>query len=126
MNTYMNKVTIEMFSCFDTGKTPSQEEPERFYHGFVLGLMVELADKYVVTSNRESGFGRYDVVMEPRKQKDGGNSRCRMGRKRNWPIRQRKRCGRSRRRIMKHPLLQREFPEIGYGSMDLLSAGKRC
>ncbi len=72
MNTYMNKVTIEMFSCFDTGKTPSQEEPERFYHGFVLGLMVELADKYVVTSNRESGFGRYDVVMEPRKQKDGG------------------------------------------------------
>ena len=64
MNTYMNKVTIEMFSCFDTGKTPSQEEPERFYHGFVLGLMV--------TSNRESGFGRYDVVMEPRKQKDGG------------------------------------------------------
>ena len=68
MNTYMNKVTIEMFSCFDTGKTPSQEEPERFYHGFVLGLMVELADKYVITSNRESGFGRYDVVLEPRNQ----------------------------------------------------------
>lgn len=66
MNAYMNKVTIEMFSYFDTGRKPSEEEPERFYHGFVLGLMVELADKYVITSNRESGFGRYDVVLEPR------------------------------------------------------------
>ena len=65
MNTYMNRVTLEMFSYFDTGKGP-QREPERFYHGFVLGLMVELADRYVVTSNRESGFGRYDVMLEPR------------------------------------------------------------
>ena len=65
MNTYMNKVTSEMFSYFDTGKSPIGE-PERFYHGFVLGLMVELADRYVVTSNRESGFGRYDVMLEPR------------------------------------------------------------
>ncbi len=68
MNAYMNKVTIEMFSYFDTGRKASEEEPERFYHGFVLGLMVELADKYVITSNRESGFGRYDVVLEPRNQ----------------------------------------------------------
>ena len=67
MNFYMNKVTQEMFSSFDTGTRPSERQPERFYHGFVLGLMVELADKYVVTSNRESGFGRYDVVLEPRK-----------------------------------------------------------
>lgn len=66
MNVYMNKVTAEMFSCFDTGKKPSEEEPERFYHGFVLGLMVELADRYVITSNRESGFGRYDVMLEPK------------------------------------------------------------
>lgn len=66
MNIYMNKVTSEMFSYFDTGKKPSEEEPERFYHGFVLGLMVELADRYVITSNRESGFGRYDVMLEPR------------------------------------------------------------
>lgn len=65
MNTYMNKVTQEIFSYFDTSRSP-QGEPERFYHGFVLGLMVELADKYVVTSNRESGFGRYDVMLEPR------------------------------------------------------------
>ena len=40
-------------------------ETERFYHGFVLGLMVELEDRYVITSNRESGFGRYDVMLEP-------------------------------------------------------------
>lgn len=51
---------------FDTGKKPSEAaEPEKFYHGFVLGLIVELADRYTVTSNRESGYGRYDVVLEP-------------------------------------------------------------
>lgn len=66
MNTYMNKVALQTFSYFDTGKNPSEEEPERFYHGFVLGMLVELADRYVVTSNRESGFGRYDVILEPR------------------------------------------------------------
>ncbi len=41
--------------------------PERFYHGFVLGLMVDLADRYIITSNRESGFGRYDIMLEPLK-----------------------------------------------------------
>lgn len=65
MNTYMERVTREMFSYFDTGKNPNSE-PERFYHGFVLGLMVELSDRYTITSNRESGFGRYDVMLEPR------------------------------------------------------------
>ena len=65
MNIFMNRVTVEMFSYFDTGKS-AQGEPERFYHGFVLGLMAELADRYVITSNRESGFGRYDVMLEPR------------------------------------------------------------
>ena len=68
MNFYMNKVTSEMFGSFDTGTKPSEKQPERFYHGFVLGLMVELADKYVITSNRESGFGRYDIMLEPRTQ----------------------------------------------------------
>ena len=66
MNTYMNRVTLEMFSYFDTGKGVQGDAPERFYHGFVLGLMVKLTDRYVVTSNRESGFGRYDVMLEPR------------------------------------------------------------
>ena len=70
MNVYMNRVTLEIFSCFDAGKKPSATEPERFYHGFVLGLMVEMADKYVITSNRESGFGRYDIMLEPRGEKD--------------------------------------------------------
>ena len=41
-------------------------EPGRFYHGFVLGLLVDLQDRYVITSNRESGFGRYDVMFEPK------------------------------------------------------------
>ncbi len=66
MNTYMSKVASEIFSCFDTGKKPSSKTPERFYHGFVLGLMVELTDRYIITSNRESGFGRYDIMLEPR------------------------------------------------------------
>lgn len=70
MNTFMNRIALEMFSYFDTGNRPSGEGPERFYHGFVLGLMVELADRYVVTSNRESGFGRYDVMLEPRTSDD--------------------------------------------------------
>ncbi len=70
MNTYMNKVALQTFSYFDTGKNPSQAEPERFYHGFVLGIMVELADRYIITSNRESGFGRYDIMMEARNKED--------------------------------------------------------
>lgn len=66
MNVYMNRVALQSFSYFDTGKTPSYDAPERFYHGFVLGLIVDLAGEYVITSNRESGFGRYDVVIEPK------------------------------------------------------------
>ena len=66
MNGYMNRVALDTISYFDTGKKPSEAaEPEKFYHGFVLGLIVDLADRYVVTSNRESGFGRYDVMLEP-------------------------------------------------------------
>ena len=71
MNAYMNRVALNTFSYFDTGKRPSGEEPERFYHGFVLGLIVDLQNRYIITSNRESGFGRYDVMLEPRNpQKD--------------------------------------------------------
>lgn len=73
MNHYMNRIAKAIFSCFDTGNKPSKEsEPERFYHGFVLGLLVELEERYIITSNRESGFGRYDVMMEPRKKEDAG------------------------------------------------------
>ena len=59
------------FSYFDAGRKPSKNsEPERFYHGFVLGLIVELSSRYAITSNRESGFGRYDVMLEPKMQGD--------------------------------------------------------
>ena len=71
MNHYMNRVAFTTFSYFDTGKQPSEAtEPERFYHGFVLGLMVDLGERYTITSNRESGFGRYDVVLEPLSDRD--------------------------------------------------------
>lgn len=71
MNRFMNEVALETFSYFDTGKRISKKtEPERFYHGFVLGLMVELTGRYVLTSNRESGFGRYDVMLEPKHATD--------------------------------------------------------
>ena len=67
MNDYMNDISDELFSSFDTGKNPSgKTQPERFYHGFVLGLMVELRDRYYISSNKESGFGRYDIMLEPR------------------------------------------------------------
>ena len=66
MNTFMNKVALNTFSSFDSGNKPSdQTEPERFYHGFVLGMVVNLSNTYKVRSNRESGFGRYDVMIEP-------------------------------------------------------------
>ncbi len=71
MNAYMNRVALATFSYFDSGRNPSMEtQPERFYHGFVLGLAVELADRYIITSNRENGFGRYDVMMEPKNETD--------------------------------------------------------
>ena len=71
MNVYMNRVSLATFSFFDSGSHPSGDsEPERFYHGFVLGMMVELEDRYILTSNRESGFGRYDVMLEPKNKGD--------------------------------------------------------
>ena len=103
MNYYMNKVALATFSSFrvsneprsslfdlgdcprpssyaaglDSGNKPSEAaEPERFYHGFVLGLLVDLNNRYAITSNRESGFGRYDVVLEP-KLRDGGATNSR-------------------------------------------------
>lgn len=72
MNGYMNRVASATFSYFDTGRAGGKDfaEPEKFYHGFVLGMIVELADRYIITSNRESGFGRYDVMLEPRNEND--------------------------------------------------------
>ena len=67
MNAYMNRISRCIFSYFNVGrKSTHMSEPERFYHGFVLGLLVELIDRYEIKSNRESGFGRYDVMLRPR------------------------------------------------------------
>ena len=62
MNYYMANVSSNVFSFFDTGINAA----ENFYHAFTLGLMVELRDRYIITSNRESGFGRYDIMLEPK------------------------------------------------------------
>ena len=70
MNGYMNRVALNTFSYFDTGKDASGAQPEKFYYGFVLGLLVELNGRYRLTSNRESGFGRYDVMLEPLNRED--------------------------------------------------------
>ncbi len=71
MNVYMNQVALSTFSFFDSGTQPSEvSEPERFYHGFVLGLIAELSGRYIITSNRESGLGRYDVLLEPKRPVD--------------------------------------------------------
>lgn len=71
MEEFLNDVSLHTFSFFDIGNLPGQrQEPERFYHGFVLGLMVDLQGRYVITSNRESGFGRYDIMLEPRNDND--------------------------------------------------------
>ena len=73
MNAYMNQIALSMFSSFDGGMHPSEKaNPERFYHGFVLGLLVDLSGRYEITSNRESGFGRYDVMLKPLRKEDTG------------------------------------------------------
>ena len=67
MNEYMNMIAMNSFSFFDVGgRGVSDGQPESFYHGFVLGLVVELDSQYMILSNRESGLGRYDVVLEPK------------------------------------------------------------
>ena len=66
MNEYMNDVALKTFSSFDTGKHTSEKKaPENFFHGFVLGLMVDQTENYIINSNRESGYGRYDIMLEP-------------------------------------------------------------
>ena len=67
MNSYMNDIALDTFSSFDVaGREESRIRPENFYHGFVLGLMVDKRDDYIIKSNKESGFGRYDVIMVPK------------------------------------------------------------
>ena len=71
LNEYMNILTESLMSSFDTGENPNDFlAPEKFYHGFVLGLLIELRDSYSVKSNRESGIGRYDVMLIPKNRND--------------------------------------------------------
>jgi len=68
MNAYINEIAMESFSFHGTGRSLTPERiAEQFYHGFVLGLIVDLRDRYRIKSNRESGFGRYDVMLIPKK-----------------------------------------------------------
>ena len=61
-------LVTQMFSYMDVGKNTA----ENFYHAFVLGMLVGLKDSYYVNSNRESGIGRYDIMLEP-KDKNGNS-----------------------------------------------------
>ncbi len=73
MNEYLNRVALSTVSSFDSSNHPSEYmQPEKFYHGLVLGIMLDLRNQYIITSNRESGFGRYDILLEPRSQEDDG------------------------------------------------------
>jgi hypothetical protein len=66
MTRYLNDIMLACMSSFDGGNNPSVKLPENFYHGLVLGLLAENMRDYAIKSNRESGYGRYDVVMEPK------------------------------------------------------------
>lgn len=66
LNYYMNKTMLAVFSFFDV----AEKEPEKFYHGFVLGLLADQMEQYEIRSNRESGFGRYDIMMIPRQKEN--------------------------------------------------------
>lgn len=68
MNKYLNRISDDLFGTFDTVVRPSgKEEPERFYHAWVSGLMVALADRYLINSDRKSGYGNYVIMLEPKK-----------------------------------------------------------
>ena len=63
MTDTLSEICENMISSFDgTGKSA----PENFYHGLVIGLLVELRNRYEIKSNRESGLGRYDVMLRPK------------------------------------------------------------
>ncbi len=70
MNKFMKDVALATVSFFDSGLRPSEAQPEKFYHGFVLGLSIDLRELYDIRSNRESGYGRYDVIFSPKKMEN--------------------------------------------------------
>ena len=60
---YFQEIMLKSTSNWDTSK-------EAFYHGLSLGMLSYLDNDYYVTSNFEAGFGRYDVVLEPKNRND--------------------------------------------------------
>ena len=68
MTIFMNKIALATFSYYDTANSEPEETSERFYHGFVLGMLIDLRKEYQILSNRESGYGRYDVMLVPKKE----------------------------------------------------------
>ncbi|MBQ7585340.1 MAG: PD-(D/E)XK nuclease domain-containing protein, partial [Desulfovibrionaceae bacterium] len=74
MNELMSEIAESTFSFFDTkiSQKKGRREAENFYHGFVLGLIINLKERYSIISNRESGFGRYDICMYPKNLSDHG------------------------------------------------------
>ncbi len=121
---YYDKKVILLLDEYDT---PMQEA---YVHGFVLGLLVELADRYVLTSNRESGFGRYDGCLS--QEEPGLMAWCwnlryrRLIRKRICWIRLIRRRIRLSSADMKRSLWRKGFPKIRSVSTALLFAGKKC
>ena len=70
MGACLQEIAEDTMSSFDGGKKAGRRVPENFYHGLVLGLLVDRARDYYLRSNRESGLGRYDVVLEPKAPKN--------------------------------------------------------
>ena len=68
MTIFMNKIALATFSYYDTANSLPEDTSERFYHGFVLGMLIDLRKEYQILSNRESGYGRYDVMLVPKKE----------------------------------------------------------
>lgn len=104
MNQYLSEITLETISFFDTGVKYSRHKvQENFFHGFVLGLIADLREIYQITSNRESGLGRYDILMEPYHagQDDGIILEFKVidpEKEKAWKIRYRRQSGRSLRK----------------------------
>ena len=67
MNKQMTEVVLLAVSSFDSGVKPSRGsvQPENYFHGLITGLLFCLSEFYTMTSNRESGEGRYDLCLEP-------------------------------------------------------------
>ncbi len=78
------------FSMFDTG----EGEPEKVYHAFVPGLLVSQQDTYEVKSNRETGYGRYDVMLIPKTPaKESSLSSKKYAKAKRWSRRPMPLCG---------------------------------